>query len=219
MSFARPHSPPPPMPSPKLTPTPLPSPPPFTPKQSRSRLIVPAQHSPPIPPSLIGSPLLKKTLNYSRSHDSLHGRARTSPFDEDDEFGARKTRTARRTASTSSFSLPPPARSVHIVKRNGTNSPYRSPPPSPAIASPPPPVPPIPSFVLSSAENYKKPVLHPQPKRSTNSSILELYINRSADVHSPMSRKRCVSSPRDGGAMTCMQFFTIHNSPQKSCQV
>ncbi|KAG2349023.1 hypothetical protein BDR05DRAFT_397494 [Suillus weaverae] len=204
MSFPRrrSQSPPPPMPSPELVPTPLPSPPPI---HRTSRLTIPANSSPPIPPRLIGSPLLQNTLNASRSHDRLNRKAKEGLFGEDDEFGARKRALGRRSNSSIS-SLP-------ILSRRSlaqSSSRYRSPPPSPTIASPPPPVPPIPAFMLTSTD--KKSVIRSIPnKRAT------------APAHHPLfdslSRTRCDSAPQTPGAMTCMQFFTMHNTPRRDCRV
>ncbi|KIJ70077.1 hypothetical protein HYDPIDRAFT_79376 [Hydnomerulius pinastri MD-312] len=217
MSFARrSQSPPPPMPSPQLVPTPLPSPPPFTKKPSKSRLTVPTHHSPAIPPSLIGSPLLKKTLNSSRSHERLDRKAKAGLFGDDDEFGARKSRENRRCPSTASLSSA--YSSPRSAKRTLGQLPLRcrSPPPSPAIASPPPPVPPIPAFMLAPTD--KRSVLQPSPRRSSaQHSILDLYMDQSAEDASLASRKRCESTP--GGALTCMQFFAMHNSPRRDCRV
>ncbi|KAH7914234.1 hypothetical protein BJ138DRAFT_1057568 [Hygrophoropsis aurantiaca] len=213
MSFVRPASPPPPMPSPQLIPTPLPSPPSFTRKPSRSRLTVPAQHSPPIPPSLIGSPLLRKTLNGSRSHERLDRKAKAGLFGDDDEFGTRKSHLAgkRRTSASAS-----PPRPEHVTKRSSAQTPprYRSPPPSPAAASPPPPVPPIPAFMLTPTD--KKSVLQPSPKRSSpHHTIFDLYMDRSDDE---LSRSHSLAK-QSSNAVTCMQFFTMHNPPQRGCRI
>ncbi|KAH7929423.1 hypothetical protein BV22DRAFT_1029475 [Leucogyrophana mollusca] len=198
------------MPSPQLVPTPLPSPPSFTRKQSRSRLTVPAQHSPPIPPSLIGSPLLQKTLSASRSHERLDRKAKAGLFGDDDEFGARRSHSGRRRISVSSS--PPRSESL---KRSSAQTPprYRSPPP-PAMTSPPPPVPPIPAFMLTPTD--RRSVLQPIPKRaSSHHTIFDLYMDHSANEE--FLRRRCPST-QSGGAVTCMQFFTMHNPPQRGCR-
>ncbi|KAG1752671.1 uncharacterized protein EDB91DRAFT_529246 [Suillus paluster] len=204
MSFLRSQSPPPPMPSPELVPTPLPSPPPF---HRNSRLTVP-NNSPPIPPRLIGSPLLEKTLNSSRSHDRLDRKAKEGLFGEDDEFGARKRALGRRSNS-----------SIRSTRRSlaQSSSRYRSPPPSPSITSPPPPVPPIPAFMLTPTD--KKSVVRSLPKRATapaHHAIFDLYTRDSAPS---LSRSRCESSSQAPGVVTCMQFFTMHNTPRRDCRV
>jgi hypothetical protein len=220
MSFlhrSRSGSPPPPMPSPQLVPTPLPSPPPFTKKHSKSRVTPSLQNSPPIPPSLIGSPLLRKTLNSARSHDRLDCKAKAGLFGDDDEFGARRSRENRRCQSTTSlssaYSSPRSLKRTlaHITSR------CRSPPPSPAIVSPPPPVPPIPAFMLAPTD--KRSTLQPSPKRSTanHAAIFDLYLDHPTEDTSLATRQRCDSQP--GGALTCMQFFAMHNSPRHEHKV
>ncbi|KAG1833384.1 hypothetical protein EV424DRAFT_1365118 [Suillus variegatus] len=211
MSFSRrSQSPPPPMPSPELVPTPLPSPPPI---HRISRLTIPANNSPPIPPRLIGSPLLQNTLNASRSYDRLDRKAKEGLFGEDDDFGARKRALGRRSnSSISSLPIssnsPSPTRTTRRSFGHSSTR-YRSPPPSPTIASPPPPVPPIPAFMLS-----------PTDKRSIVRSIPDK--RATAPAHLPvfdLSRSRCESSPQTAGAVTCMQFFTMHNTPRRDCRV
>ncbi|KAG1731166.1 hypothetical protein EDD22DRAFT_928312 [Suillus occidentalis] len=196
MSFARrSQSPPPPMPSPELLPTPLPSPPPIH-RSSR----------------LDRSPLLQNTLNASRSYDRLDRKAKEGLFGEDDDFGARKRALGRRSNSSIS-SLPiSPSRST---RRNlgQSSARFRSPPPSPSIASPPPPVPPIPAFMLTPTD--KKSVVRALPtKRATAPAHHAIF-----DLTPSLSRTRCKSSPQAPGAMTCMQFFTMHNAPRRDCRV
>ncbi|KAG1755574.1 hypothetical protein EDB19DRAFT_1662033, partial [Suillus lakei] len=188
-----------------LVPTPLPSPPSI---HRNSRLTVP---SPPIPPRLIGSPLLQKTLNASRSHDRLDRKAKEGLFGKDDDFGARKP-THQYHHSLFFQILPSPTRTT---RRNLSQSStrYRSPPPSPAIASPPPPVPPIPAFMLTPTD--KKSVVRSIPnKRATAPAHHTLF-----DLSPSLSRARCESTPQAPGAMTCMQFFTMHNTPRRDCRV
>ncbi|KAG1866496.1 hypothetical protein DFJ58DRAFT_769437 [Suillus subalutaceus] len=204
---------PPPMPSPELVPTPLPSPPPIL--HRSSRLTVPANNSPPIPPRLIGSPLLQNTLNASRSHDRLNRKAKEGLFGEDDEFGARKRALGKRSNSSIS-SLPILSTSPTRIARRAlgqSSTRYRSPPPSPTIASPPPPVPPIPAFMLTPTD--KKSVVQSLPsKRATAPAQHALF-----DLPPSLSRPRCESTPQTPGAMTCMQFFTMHNTPRRDCRV
>ncbi|KAF7301797.1 hypothetical protein MIND_00745400 [Mycena indigotica] len=98
--------------------------------------------------------------------------------------------------------------------------PYRSPPPSPAISSPIPPVPAIPDFVLSPTD--KKPVLHPLPTRAN-----EVYLPeweqfpvtprkpRLSGGASIMSARRAVAAP---APMTCSTFFALHNKSSQTPQ-
>jgi hypothetical protein len=221
MSFVRPQSPPPPKPSPQHVPTPQPTPPPLYRKPSPSRLTVPANYSPPIPPRLIGSPLLQKTLNASRSHDRLDRKAKEGLFGEDDEFGARRRALGRKSNSSIS-SIPTLSPSpTRTTRRSPTQSSRcRSPPPSPMVASPPPPVPPIPAFMLTPTD--KKSSLQSLPKRvsaPSHHTILDLYIDCTPEDASSLSRTRCKSTPQAPSAMTCMKFFTMHNAPRRDCRV
>ncbi|KAH7887639.1 hypothetical protein F5I97DRAFT_1861769 [Phlebopus sp. FC_14] len=200
MSFPRSPSPPPPMPSPQFLPTPLPSPPPLTTKPSVSRLTMHPQRSPPIPPTLIGSPLLQKTLNSARSHDRLDHRAKARLFGDDDDFGTRKQSENRR------CSLASPRHTKRVVAR------CRSPPPSPAIASPPPPVPPIPAFMLAPTD--KKSVLRAAPTHPSR----PVTGTRPEHPHHT-SRRRCPSTPQPGHAITCMQFFAMHNPSRRDLSI
>ena len=220
MSFVRSQSPPPPMPSPQLVPTPLPSPPPFHRKIPPSRLTIPTNHPPPIPPRLIGSPLLQKTLTPSRSYDRLDRRAKQGLFGEDDEFGARRRALGRRSNSSIS-SLPILSPSTRTTRRSPTQSSRcRSPPPSPLIPSPPPPVPPIPAFMITPTDN--KVSLQSLPKRATapaHHPVFDLYIDRTLMKDPSLSKSRSGSTSHAPSAMTCMQFFAVHNTPRKDCRV
>lgn len=221
MSFVRPQSPPPPMPSPQLVPTPLPSPPPLHRKPSPSRLTIPANHSPPIPPRLIGSPLLQKTLNASKSHDRLNRKAKEGLFGQDDEFGARRRAlTKRSNSSLSSLPTLSPSPTRTTRRSPSQSSRCRSPPPSFVVASPPPPVPPIPAFMLTPTD--KKSSLQSFPKRTptpVHHTTFDFYIDRTQEDASPLSRPRCESTPHAPGAVTCMQFFTMHNTPRRDCRI
>ena len=146
--------------------------------------------SPPSPSSSIGDPLIQKT----RSHDLLGYRAKAGLFGDDDDFGTGKASPRRLTSSPGSLK--------RIVCHPSPRC--RSPPPTPVVASPPPPVPPIPSFMLSPTD--KKSVLQPL-KRSS--------VHRTPEHTSHCSRKRCDSTPN---AMTCMQFFAMHNSSRRDCK-
>ncbi|KAF7355438.1 hypothetical protein MSAN_01460600 [Mycena sanguinolenta] len=108
--------------------------------------------------------------------------------------------------------------------------PYRSPPPSPTLSSPPPPVPPIPEFVLSPTD--KKPVLHPVAPTRVNHIYLPEWEQFTVvpDVVSPR-KKRASMSPsgrRTTGVaaaappppgMTCSTFFALHNETQRPNRV
>ncbi|KAG6830827.1 hypothetical protein H0H92_014479 [Tricholoma furcatifolium] len=86
-------------------------------------------------------------------------------------------------------SLPPTLTPDYHHRRTLSNAiPYRSPPPSPTISSPPPPVPPIPAFVLSPPDN----------PRSRNLS----------------SSKKPSLKPRIQG-ITCLRFFSIRNNAKQ----
>ncbi|KAI0052982.1 hypothetical protein FA95DRAFT_1552861 [Auriscalpium vulgare] len=204
---SRSQSPPPRMPSPTPLPTPLPSPRPFPRKSSRQRLLV-APDSPPIPPTLIGSPLLTKGVFAQRPK---HTHVLVDVWADGVDFGARRENTR---------SLPSPPRerlagrsrhrrvasiSLSVSASPGhTRARARSPPPSPRRPSSPPPVPPIPAAIL--AASPKKPVLQP---RSTNHPEL-LQIPDLADAS--YTRPPSIRPTRSTEAMTCMRFFSIHNN-------
>ncbi|CDO71298.1 hypothetical protein BN946_scf184908.g55 [Trametes cinnabarina] len=80
------------MPSPQLVPASLPSPPPFARRvSSRSRLHLPANlNEPPIPPRLVGSPLLEKLTNTQPS-STITPRAQQQLWFDGDEFGTRRS--------------------------------------------------------------------------------------------------------------------------------
>ncbi|KAL4076093.1 hypothetical protein V8B97DRAFT_1924296 [Scleroderma yunnanense] len=209
MSFVRSSSPPPPLPSPQLIPASLPSPPPLSKRSSKTHL---SQHSsPPSPFSPIGDSLIPKTITSFRSHERLDRRAKAGLFGDDDDFGTCRSSPYRRLVAIH----PSSPRTLKRIQGNPSLR-CRSPPPSPAVASPPPPVPPIPSFMLAPTD--KKSVLQPVSKRSTaHQAIFDRYIDHHhTPEHTPdCSRKRCESTPN---AMTCMQFFAIHNSSRRDCK-
>lgn len=209
--FVRPESPPPRQPSPDITYTPL-----NPPRARRPLLSMQSTSSAPT----IGS-LRPKALHSARSCDQLRDREHTK----------RKRDSTRSKASSNGPSTP---RSLQIQLPTSTSPspsskrrslsfaiPYRSPPASPTLSSPPPPVPPIPAFALDPA--YKKPVLHPLP--SNNS-----YTLPDLDSISPIStsmfelprryRKTGPAVPdgRDLVAMTCSKFFSLHNSNHRAAQ-
>ncbi|ESK94497.1 hypothetical protein Moror_8040 [Moniliophthora roreri MCA 2997] len=94
--------------------------------------------------------------------------------------------------------------------------PYRSPPASPTLASPPPPVPPIPAFVLTQptlkAQDGVLPVSPISPTISRHSESAP-----SSNSSTQRRNKSCVSSNSEG--MTCSRFLSIHNSHSRSAAV
>ncbi|KAJ7044480.1 hypothetical protein C8F04DRAFT_587834 [Mycena alexandri] len=98
-------------------------------------------------------------------------------------------------------------------------SPYRSPPASPTLSSPPPPVPPIPAFVLSPTD--KKPVIRaPAPTRILLPEWEHFPI--APDLASPRKPRTPTSARRTGmqaPTMTCSTFFALHNQSQRPNQV
>ncbi|TFY78430.1 hypothetical protein EWM64_g5584 [Hericium alpestre] len=220
-SQSRSASPPPPMPSPQLLPTPLPSPPPLRSRHSRQRLgLDAAPQSPPIPPTLIGSPLLKKGIFAPRPRTPSSAPLNIDLWLDGDEFGARKEKTrslpslssaspARhhipgkgRHRRSESVSLSPPSNRMRARPRS------RSPPPSPR-RDPPPPVPPIPAFLLQATD--RKDVLTP---RSVNESEPCYPPGLSPDsALAPLLTGR-----KSNEAMTCMRFFSIHNGRSNPSQ-
>ncbi|KAJ3739503.1 hypothetical protein DFH05DRAFT_1513609 [Lentinula detonsa] len=76
--------------------------------------------------------------------------------------------------------------------------PYRSPPASPTLASPPPPVPPIPAFALDSGKSRPHQSMPPPPPPPPP----------------PRPTRDPRRDPQDGarGGMTCTQFMSIQGS-------
>jgi hypothetical protein len=208
-SHVRPDSPPPPMPSPQLVPTPLPSPPLISRRRTSSRR---QPHTP--SPHFLGPPHLEKRIHTSRSCSTLHTRPDCRNALNGDEFGTGKLSVS---PPTTPRSLPIPIPTSSSRRRSHRQSlcfavPYRSPPPSPTIASPPPPVPPIPAFALGPTD--KKPTLHPPQAPPTPVYIPELSISSREPVSKASARKqvRSVIPPRAESGMTCVQFFALRNS-------
>jgi hypothetical protein len=215
MAYNRPLSPPPPLPSPQLLPTSLPSPP--TPtlhsKSSRRRLRLQSQPaSPPIPPRLIGSPLLEKPSNTRRSHDRIDDQAKAALWVDGDEFGSTRSEEEQKSARSIAppLSLPPSKRARRVIPIHTS---YISPPPSPQLCSPAPPVPPIPAFALSASD--KKPVLHtPPPLPTWPSKIIPEFTPTCAE-RTAMRRNRGLSAPQGRPGMTCTQFMAMHTPPRR----
>lgn len=212
--YARPDSPPPRAPSPVLVHIPLPSPPP----RNRGRVASPRQarlrgHS--------KQPGLHQ-LTPARSYD--HMSSKESNFrDLDAEEPTRKRTRSTLTLPSPilSHSLSIPAAEFKPRHRRSLSFaiPYRSPPASPTIALPPPPVPPIPTFVLTSPQS--------KPTRAYPSTlqIAPIYLPE-IDELSPLSETDTLVSStlpepksldssqqkRRGVGMTCLKFFTLRNS-------
>ena len=210
-SSTRSLSPPPRMPSPQPLHTPLPSPHLIQRQRSRQRLIS-APQSPPIPPTLIGSPLLKKTVAYPRQR-VLSSQLKADIWLDGDDFGTRKEKSHSPPLTPSPGRERQPGRGFHRRVASISISPRaraRSPPPSPPRSGPPPPVPPIPAFYLSAGD--RKPIL--QPRDTNLHPVVPIYIPdlRSLSSESDASsRARLGVTCKSNDAMTCIKFFSIHN--------
>jgi hypothetical protein len=211
------------LPSPQLLPTPLPSPPTFSGGLPRRRLHILSQpNPPPIPPRLIGSPLLNKTLNTSQSYERIDEKAKATLWVDGDEFGSNRSENRsddQQCKPLSSPSLPPtiPTPNKRITRRPSpvhTINSYHSPPPSPSITSPPPPVPPLPAFVLHA--DHKKPVLHAPPPLPVWPAKIIPDVRPCAAERYALRRKRGLSTPHPRAAgLTCSQFMAMHNEPRR----
>jgi len=234
MSLYRPESPPPRQPSPELVHTSLPYPP------IRARGTPPSPASMPrrnpklslqvaSPPAELqyltgsqrpqGKPLLS-SRSYDHMRENLSPKASGSPHSKPRRVSSRLNVSGPTTPRSLPSRSPPHSPNPNF-KRGHRRSlsfaiPYRSPPPSPTISSPPPPVPPIPAFALTPTD--KKPVLRPQPV-----DVAQIYLPELDDI-SPISEKpsltfRKPTIPRaDGshGGMTCLKFFSLHNAHKLS---
>ena len=187
-SYSRPISPPPPCPSPELHPSPLPSPPVLRVRNRHK----PKAISPPV--------LLSKQFNTTRSCERIDENAKATLWLDGDEFGS------DRPVEQKSPVAPSPIRKRVTRRQSSLHIRTHSPPPSPTLRSPPPPVPPIPAFALNSTD--KKPVLHtPPPLPTWPAKIIPDYSLEGAE-RAMMRRKRGMSAPY----VTCSQFMAIHNS-------
>ncbi|GLB33933.1 hypothetical protein LshimejAT787_0108170 [Lyophyllum shimeji] len=228
--FIRPASPPPRQPSPELAYAPLPL-------RARQRTMS-SQYSlstPATPPGL-GVRHQHKPMLSVRSYDHLHEKASRSGTHHQ-EFRSRNTRvrshpTASPPTTPRSLPLPSPSRSqfsdIPLPRRTLSNAiPYRSPPPSPTIEAPPPPVPPIPAFVLSPPAQVK-PVdySHPAgtmpihlPDLDTLPSLSEStrILRKQAPAPSP-GKHPCSPEPHRSVGMTCLKFFSTRNSKRRAGQ-
>ncbi|KAI0719633.1 hypothetical protein C8T65DRAFT_44477 [Cerioporus squamosus] len=161
---AYPHSmslcPPPRMPSPQLVPAPLPSPPVFPRRiSSRSRLHLPSHPGePPIPPRLVGSPLLERLIHQDPA--TLTPKIQKQLWFDGDEFGTQSASPALSDAST-----------VTVASRARSHSP----PPPQQLSASIPPVPPIPSSAFDSP-GARRPVLRTPPATPGRSRPMQIII-------------------------------------------
>ncbi|KAI0638102.1 hypothetical protein C8Q77DRAFT_1153780 [Trametes polyzona] len=175
---------PPRMPSPQLVPAPLPSPPAFPRRiSSRSRLHLPSNlNEPPIPPRLVGSPLLEKLTHQQPC--AISPKAQQQLWFDGDEFGTRRSGSSQSEllASPASSASPPSTPRTNSSRRSHRRSPSvaynrrtrsHSPPPPPQSTVVPPPVPPIPSSAFDSP-GAKRPVLRTSmtPSRAPTTQII-----------------------------------------------
>ncbi|KAH8105919.1 hypothetical protein BXZ70DRAFT_1004218 [Cristinia sonorae] len=186
-------TPPPRMPSPHPVPAALPSPPHIPRRSSRSRLH-PPPHSqdPPIPPRLIGSPILHRLNTMNHAPYFMSEKAHSELWLDGDEFGAKR----KETAHLRDIPLPSPVRRVPRTSppaspgARGSGS--RSPPPTPRLASPPPPVPPIPSSAFATPGTKRSAVLAPQSPAQHTIPEIALPATRTPpplhDKHSTLRR-------------------------------
>ncbi|CAL1700868.1 unnamed protein product [Somion occarium] len=148
------------MPSPQVVPTALPTPPSLPRRRSsRNRLQLPQNPAePPIPPRLIGSPLLHRLTTSPQTQPCYFSeKAQSELWLDGDEFGIGR----KENAHLQDIPLPPlpspllrvpstPKRSVRRSPPSSASRRSNSPPPTAKFSSPPPPVPPIPASALAS---------------------------------------------------------------------
>lgn len=224
--FVRPLSPPPRQPSPDFVPTPLPSPHIHTRARTSSQQFsgrVSSSNTPSHPPGLDIPP--SRRLAIARSCDHLADRARVLRQELHPHHIPRRTRSNLQ-------QLPP-----HL-----TNYPVTAPSPSSSASEHrdsqrktsfstsscshssnsvfPPPVPRVPTSLLSSKES--KTILHPRPVNVSSVRFPELDASShcSNDVPSLMPRKLCKSPPVPHEkhkilGMTCLRFFSLRGSSHK----
>lgn len=208
---------PPPMSSPQHIPTPLPTPPVLPRRRSsRSRLHLPSNPAePPIPPRLIGSPLLRITgAPQSQQPCYFSAKAQSELWLDGDEFGINR----KETAHLQDIVPPPPSSplssgSTINQRRTSTKCTRRSssPPPTPKLSSPPPPVPPIPASAFASPGSKRSAVRSTKGKTSSHLSIPELVLP-SAPPASVDYPQRCVPTTH---GVTCLEFIMLHNSSRR----
>ena len=206
---------PPPMPSPQLIPTPLPTPPVLPRRRSsRSRLHLPANPAEaPIPPRLIGSPLLRITGSPQQSC-YFTAKAHSELWLDGDEFGINR----KETAHLQDIAPPPPSSpltpTTNSQKRTSSKPTRRSgsPPPTPKLSSPPPPVPPIPASALASPGCKRSAVVRSPSGKTTSHLVIPELVLPSAPPASVDYPQRCVPTTR---GVTCLEFIMLHNSTRR----
>ncbi|GBE79656.1 hypothetical protein BKA93DRAFT_275606 [Sparassis latifolia] len=186
-------SPPPRTRSPQHAPSSSVPPPPLIPhRSSRSRLIPTQLEEPPIPPRLIGSPLLQK-LTASHEPHVLSQKVQSELWIDGDEFGTQKSR-----AESSSTPSPVSPASSPSSRRGHRRSPSvvatcrsrsHSPPPTPQFDLPPPPVPPIPLSALATP-GARRSVVRPRPLNGRQIVIPDMDQYSSPTLSSPPKHKR-----------------------------
>ncbi|KAF5364202.1 hypothetical protein D9756_000485 [Leucocoprinus leucothites] len=205
MLYPRPESPPPRAPSPPLYAfTPLPSPSSRTNRKPSSS----SSSAPSLPPGLQQD----RTLLTVRSYEQLSPRK--------SEFHRQPKRIRSALGHTSSGartqSLPEPfTRPVASRPHQRTTSltPRSSPPPSPKLQTPPPPVPRIPSFVLTPAD--KKSASSADSLSGTTIYIPDIEsVSPIAELPASIlkSSKKAGLGRTKAAGMTCLKFFTLRNS-------
>ncbi|KAF9451662.1 hypothetical protein P691DRAFT_772962 [Macrolepiota fuliginosa MF-IS2] len=203
MFFPRPESPPPrvPSPPPRVF-TPLASP------SSRShRKPSSSSSAPSLPPGL----QQERTLLTVRSYEHLSSR-------NAEHRRPKRTRSALGHAASGlrTHSLPEPFTPPAISRphyRTASLTSRASPPPSPMLHSPPPPVPPIPSFILTPADKKS-------PRSADSLPVTPIYlpdldpVSPIADLPASViksSKKAGLAKTRSAG-VTCLKFFSLRNS-------
>ncbi|KZV76125.1 hypothetical protein PENSPDRAFT_646668 [Peniophora sp. CONT] len=163
--------------------------------RQRLRLPLPQPESPPIPPTLIGSPLLQ----------NIKPRTRTVSMSPDasakENVERRRTRSAHH-RRTSSISISPNS-------TTRTNARARSPPPSPRRPSIAPPVPPIPEFARAEA---RQAVLRP---RVVADDVMPTITISPPVQDAPLRQSRTPAGTRGAApakGFTCINFLALHNS-------
>ncbi|KAI0959517.1 hypothetical protein AcW1_004321 [Taiwanofungus camphoratus] len=207
-------SPPPRMPSPHLPPSPLSSPPLIPRRTSRNRLQLPPHpEEPPIPPRLVGSPLLEKfTSNSPHEPHLLSQKAQSELWIDGDEFGTRNRELSGQNPIPSSSASPGSGSSPRRShRRSASLVPHRarSPPPAPLSTSPPPPVPPIPSFALATP-GTKRSVVYSQPASHTQVKGPNLGMSSPLNHPSPPKRNRWARG--EAWIATCIERLALHSS-------
>ncbi|CAL1700866.1 unnamed protein product [Somion occarium] len=194
------RAPPPPMPSPQVVPTALPTPPSLPRRRSsRNRLQLPQNPAePPIPPRLIGSPLLHRLTTSPQTQPCYFSeKAQSELWLDGDEFGIGR----KENAHLQDIPLPPlpspllrvpstPKRSVRRSPPSSASRRSNSPPPTAKFSSPPPPVPPIPASALASPGSKRSAVRSNHSNSHLAIPDLVLSSASAASVDPPQSSRR-----------------------------